>query len=206
MSYGHNGPAVIGARDFILYSLAALDGEVRAGVHPDLRSAIQHQSVTLNRSREWVARQMQTKEGYAALAKKGLAEILIADAFNGALLAFYDRLLYLSDPETQTPHEVGSALKKLLVDVEMTLHHMSVLEDGSVVTGRPGVGGYAWACMVCHGQLELVVGQRRDVGGAWSGSFGILKCVTCGTCHQKSELLDDLLVLPADQFRLRSDE
>lgn len=206
MSHGHNGPAVTSAGEFLLHSLAALEGEVRAGKYPDLRAAVQQQVTMLGRSREWVARQTQTKEGYAALVKKGFAEILIVDALNGALLAFYERMLYLSDPETQTPHKAGSALKKLLRDVKLNLHRMHVLEDGSVVTGGPDVGGYAQACMVCHGQLEMVFGQCRNGGGVWSGSFGILKCVTCGTCHQNSKLLNELLVLLPGQFALSSEE
>jgi len=198
---GYNGLAVEAISTFVAQNMRALIGEVKYGKHRDLRVAVEAEAVHLRRSREWVAEQMNTTEGYAALVAQGFAEILIADAVNGVMLAFYERLLHISDPEAEKPTDINVAWVRLCHYVGFVLHNMRV-DDDSSVSGLQNASSNSFACSVCGGKLLTDMGQSRAEKGKWSGWFQVLRCATCGTVHSHHSEMG-LQVLPASRVRLK---
>ncbi len=123
--------AISAAESFIRCNLVALAGEVRNGIYPDLRSAVQQDAELLRNSRKWFDRQMQTTDGYATLCTNGFAEATIINAFNNVMLMFYERVLYLSDPEAEEPIEINAACESLVTQFGEEFWQMKLADDGA---------------------------------------------------------------------------
>lgn len=101
------------------------------GTYPDLYAAIKSDAERLRLSRVWVAEQMKTTEGYAALRANGFTQVLIIDAFNGALLAFYERALFEVDTVTEEPLDMVVVCSMLLADVTREFQILKLDDSGA---------------------------------------------------------------------------
>jgi len=200
---GYPGPAAISLTSFLTHTTLMLEGSAQHGGPPvvGLRDQVKEAAKLLRRSDEWVTKQMDTPEGYKKLVENGFSEILLLQSFNKALLSFYERVLYLSDPEVGEPTNIDTVWKAVVDNFSLSAHQFVINASGEISKLENAAMGDV-ACLICHGKLQHYTVQVKAAPNRWETSPSVaFFCDECGAFHRKNERLNELQVIPEEQVR-----